>query len=155
MTLSRLCAAVALAATTVLVAPTAAQAHTGNHPFKNCTQAYKNGYANIPKGDEHYGPHLDRDGDGIGCDKPPKDFTPAPTPPSPTPLPTTTATATPTATINPPVPTTTAPSEKPNDDNLAETGGNDTTSAIAGIATCALIAGGVLLFIVRRQRRSS
>ena len=53
-----------------------AQAHHGA-PFKNCTEAYEAGYANIPEGSEHYAPRLDRDGDGIGCDKPPTDFVPA------------------------------------------------------------------------------
>lgn len=42
--------------------------------FDNCTEAYKAGYANIPKGSKHYGKHLDRDGDGYGCDQPPSWF---------------------------------------------------------------------------------
>src|SRR5690606_8716824 len=48
----------------------------GTHPFKNCSEAYAAGYANIPKDDDHYGKHLDRDSDGIGCDQPPADFVP-------------------------------------------------------------------------------
>ncbi|WP_235666172.1 excalibur calcium-binding domain-containing protein [Mycolicibacterium chitae] len=37
-------------------------------PFKNCTEARSNGYSNIPSSSEYYGSHLDRDGDGIGCE---------------------------------------------------------------------------------------
>lgn len=51
-------------------------AHDGSHPFENCTEAYDNGYRDIPKGDEHYGKHLDRDNDGVGCDQPPDDRRP-------------------------------------------------------------------------------
>ncbi|MFH9175516.1 excalibur calcium-binding domain-containing protein [Streptomyces albogriseolus] len=53
-----------------------AVAHDGSHPFENCTEAYDNGYRDIPKGDEHYGEHLDRDDDGVGCDQPPSGFVP-------------------------------------------------------------------------------
>ncbi|MFI8945395.1 LAETG motif-containing sortase-dependent surface protein [Streptomyces sp. NPDC053750] len=70
-------AAVAVAAVALAALPTAAQAHEGTHPFKNCTEAYDAGYSNIKKGDEHYGEHLDRDKDGVGCDKPPAGFVPA------------------------------------------------------------------------------
>lgn len=37
-------------------------------PFKNCTAARDAGYTNIPSTSEFYGPHLDRDQDGIGCE---------------------------------------------------------------------------------------
>lgn len=37
-------------------------------PFKNCTQARQAGYENIPSSSEYYGPWLDRDGDGVGCE---------------------------------------------------------------------------------------
>src|SRR5688500_15006639 len=70
-------AAVAVAALALAALPATAVAHDGNHPFKNCTEAYENGYKNILEGDEHYGDHLDRDKDGIGCDKPPAGFVPA------------------------------------------------------------------------------
>ena len=59
------------------MAPTAAFAHDGGHPFENCTAAYDAGYSDIHKGDSHYGKHLDRDGDGVGCDQPPSGFVPA------------------------------------------------------------------------------
>src|SRR5690606_29491595 len=69
-------AAVAVAAVALAVVPATAAAHDGTHPFKTCSEAYAAGYANIPKGDDHYGKHLDRDSDGIGCDQPPADFVP-------------------------------------------------------------------------------
>ena len=37
-------------------------------PFKNCTQAKDAGYCNIPSSSDMYGPWLDRDGDGLGCE---------------------------------------------------------------------------------------
>ncbi|MFJ8542089.1 excalibur calcium-binding domain-containing protein [Streptomyces sp. NPDC093586] len=70
-------AAVAVTAVALAALPSLAQAHEGAHPFKNCTEAYAAGYANIQKGDEHYSERLDRDKDGVGCDKPPADFVPA------------------------------------------------------------------------------
>lgn len=38
-------------------------------PFKNCTEARKAGSVNIPASDPQYGPWLDRDKDGYGCDE--------------------------------------------------------------------------------------
>ncbi|MFC8423203.1 LAETG motif-containing sortase-dependent surface protein [Streptomyces sp. NPDC057236] len=72
----RTSAAAVLAALALAAVPATAEAHDGDHPFKNCTEAYKNGYESIPEGDDHYGKHLDRDDDGIGCDQPPADFKP-------------------------------------------------------------------------------
>ena len=37
-------------------------------PFKNCTAARDAGAAPVYLGDPGYGPHLDRDGDGVGCE---------------------------------------------------------------------------------------
>lgn len=37
-------------------------------PFKNCTQAKSAGYCDIPSDSDKYGPWLDRDGDGLGCE---------------------------------------------------------------------------------------
>ncbi|MFJ5918110.1 LAETG motif-containing sortase-dependent surface protein [Streptomyces ardesiacus] len=77
MKLLRKPAAATVAALALAALPAAAaQAHDGTHPFKNCTEAYDAGYSNIPEGDEHYGAHLDRDKDGVGCDKPPAGFVP-------------------------------------------------------------------------------
>jgi hypothetical protein len=36
--------------------------------FKNCTEARAAGAAPVKRGDPGYGPHLDRDNDGIGCE---------------------------------------------------------------------------------------
>lgn len=46
--------------------------------YKTCSDAYADGVANIPRGDASYAAHLDRDGDGLGCDKPPASFVPKP-----------------------------------------------------------------------------
>ncbi|GFG53903.1 calcium-binding protein [Mycolicibacterium agri] len=36
--------------------------------YKNCAAARAAGAAPVMEGDPGYGPHLDRDGDGIGCE---------------------------------------------------------------------------------------
>ncbi len=36
--------------------------------YKNCTAARDAGAAPVYEGDPGYGPHLDRDGDGVGCE---------------------------------------------------------------------------------------
>ena len=36
--------------------------------YKNCSAARDAGAAPVMKGDPGYGPHLDRDDDGIGCE---------------------------------------------------------------------------------------
>jgi hypothetical protein len=36
--------------------------------FANCSQARAAGAAPVRRGDPGYGPHLDRDGDGVGCE---------------------------------------------------------------------------------------
>ncbi|WP_158983877.1 excalibur calcium-binding domain-containing protein [Lysobacter panacisoli] len=36
--------------------------------FRNCTHARAAGAAPVRRGDPGYGPHLDRDGDGVGCE---------------------------------------------------------------------------------------
>lgn len=40
--------------------------------FKNCTEAWNAGAAPVRRGDPGYGRHLDRDGDGVGCEKRPR-----------------------------------------------------------------------------------
>ncbi|MDT9698054.1 excalibur calcium-binding domain-containing protein [Streptomyces sp. P17] len=128
MNLFRTSTALALAALSLAVVPGTAQAHEGDHPFANCTEAYDNGYANIAEGDEHYGGHLDRDKDGIGCDQPPADFEPAED----------------TADD--------ATDDTTDDTDLAATGGNSTTPYLAGGGAVVLLAGGGLLIAVRRRR---
>ncbi|MEU3900119.1 excalibur calcium-binding domain-containing protein [Streptomyces sp. NPDC045251] len=148
MKLLRKPAAVAVAAVALAALPTLAEAHDGNHPFKNCTEAYDAGYSNIPKSDdEHYADRLDRDQDGVGCDKPPAGFVPA------------------------------DDKDKGSDDgagagdsgnkddsgsgeqaagqqgaDLAETGGDDTTPYIAAGGAAVVLAGGGLLLASRRRR---
>lgn len=51
----------------ILMLPVAAWADYG-HTFRNCTEARAAGYSNIRRGTYGYGPHLDRDNDGIGCE---------------------------------------------------------------------------------------
>ena len=36
--------------------------------FRNCTEARAAGAAPVYRGQPGYGPHLDRDGDGVGCE---------------------------------------------------------------------------------------
>ena len=50
-------------------APVPAPAPAQNSgPFKNCTEARAAGAAPVHRGDPGYARHLDRDGDGIGCE---------------------------------------------------------------------------------------
>lgn len=37
-------------------------------PYRNCTEARAAGAAPVLRGEPGYGPHLDRDNDGIGCE---------------------------------------------------------------------------------------
>lgn len=36
--------------------------------FRTCAEARAAGLSDIPRGGHGYGPHLDRDGDGIACE---------------------------------------------------------------------------------------
>lgn len=142
---------VVTAAAFLLPAATAS-AHDGNHPFKNCPEAYAHGYSHIPQGDEHYGDHLDgHDNNGWGCEgktlaNDGKAGTGhyAKTSPSPTP----TSTATPSRTPSP-TETVTASS---GEEDLAETGGTSATPYIAAGGLLLAGAGGVLF---ARRRRTS
>ncbi|WP_233493820.1 excalibur calcium-binding domain-containing protein [Desertihabitans brevis] len=40
----------------------------GDTYYKNCSAARAAGAAPVRRGDPGYGPHLDRDGDGVGCE---------------------------------------------------------------------------------------
>ncbi|MFE9770731.1 LAETG motif-containing sortase-dependent surface protein [Streptomyces sp. NPDC005931] len=138
----RTSAATAVLAGLALAAlPATAEAHDGTHPFRNCTEAYDHGYANIPSGDDHYGEHLDRDGDGIGCDKPPADFEPHPEDEIDTGRDTSTddgAGSTGTG--------------EPGGSDLAETGGSSATPYLAAGGAAVLLAGGGVMFAARRRR---
>ncbi|HET8616122.1 MAG TPA: excalibur calcium-binding domain-containing protein [Actinomycetales bacterium] len=52
--------------------PSTTKARTATTPgsvyYKNCTAVRAAGAAPIHRGDPGYAPHLDRDGDGIGCE---------------------------------------------------------------------------------------
>lgn len=47
-------------------APAASSSRTSS--YRNCTEARAAGAAPVRRGDPGYGTHLDRDGDGIGCE---------------------------------------------------------------------------------------
>jgi hypothetical protein len=56
--------AAAIGALAIGVAPAASAA-----PYKNCKAAAQDDRYNIPSDDPAYGPWLDSDSDGIGCEK--------------------------------------------------------------------------------------
>ncbi|WP_225636888.1 excalibur calcium-binding domain-containing protein [Streptomyces solaniscabiei] len=148
MNLLRKPAAVAVAALALAALPAVAEAHDGTHPFKNCTEAYDAGYSDIEKGDEHYGAHLDRDKDGVGCDKPPADFVPADDKGTDAGKDTGADTGAGKA------------DDRAGDDqaagkqgtDLAETGGDDNTPYLAAGGAAVVLAGGGLLLAARRRR---
>jgi LPXTG-motif cell wall-anchored protein len=147
-------AATAIAVLALAALPSTAEAHGDGTPFDNCTEAYAAGHAHILEHSAHYGVHLDRDKDGVGCDKPPADF----------------------------VPTKDDEAQDDAQDSaqddaerdgsaghaedgsasdassgeegtaLAETGGDSTTPYIAAGGAAVLLAGGALLVTVRRRR---
>ncbi|PWI18543.1 hypothetical protein DI272_33690 [Streptomyces sp. Act143] len=133
MNLLRKPGAVVAAALALAALPTTASADDGSHPFANCTEAYAAGYANIPVGDEHYGTHLDRDGDGIGCDRPPEGFVPADDKAAGTDA-------------------EQGTDGKQTTADLAETGSADTTPYLAAGSVVALVAGSGVLLVTRRRR---
>jgi hypothetical protein len=55
---------VSAGASSIATAPIA----NAQQPYRNCSEARANGDTNIPYGSPYYGPHLDRDNDGIGCE---------------------------------------------------------------------------------------
>ncbi|MFE9643948.1 LAETG motif-containing sortase-dependent surface protein [Streptomyces sp. NPDC006365] len=142
MNLFRRPAAVAVAALALAALPATAEAHDGNHPFKNCTEAYENGYSNILEGNEHYGDHLDRDKDGVGCDQPPADFVPAED--------TNTGDEDESAGADESNGTDDTAGDQGTD--LAETGGSSATPYLAGGGAAVLLAGGGVLLAARKRR---
>ncbi|MGW8064833.1 LAETG motif-containing sortase-dependent surface protein [Streptomyces ziwulingensis] len=146
MNLLRKPAAVALAALALAALPTAAQAHEGTHPFKNCTEAYENGYANIAQDDEHYGAHLDRDNDGVGCDKPPAGFVPADDEKSDDEPGSGAGEGSGSGGADG------AEAAGQQGTDLAETGGDDSTPYLAAGGAAVVLAGGGLLLAARRRR---
>ncbi|MGN6334567.1 excalibur calcium-binding domain-containing protein [Mycobacterium sp.] len=60
---------VAAAATGIIAGATVtAPMATASGPYRNCTEAHKDGRYSIPKGDPDYQPKLDRDNDGLACE---------------------------------------------------------------------------------------
>ncbi|MEF9903735.1 excalibur calcium-binding domain-containing protein [Streptomyces sp. P9-A2] len=148
MNLSCKSTAVTVAALALATLPvTTAVAHEG--AFKNCDQAYAAGHSNIPAGSEHYGKHLDRDGDGIGCDQAPADFVPVGDRDKGKDTGSGSASDT----------GTEAGTGAENTDttgqggtDLAETGGNSATPYLAAGGAAVVLAGGGVLFAARRRR---
>ncbi|CAM5440046.1 Excalibur calcium-binding domain-containing protein OS=Streptomyces tendae OX=1932 GN=GUR47_09940 PE=4 SV=1 [Streptomyces tendae] len=141
MKLLRKPAAVTVAALALAALPAAAQAHDGTHPFKNCTEAYENGYSNIKQGDEHYGGHLDRDKDGVGCDKPPAGFVPADD-----------AAGAGSGEDSGSEQSGGEEAAGQQGTDLAETGGGDSTPYLAAGGALVVLAGGGLMLAARRRR---
>lgn len=54
--------------TPVTTAPPAPPSGPASAPFDNCTAAREAGGAPVHRGGPGYGSHLDRDGDGVGCE---------------------------------------------------------------------------------------
>lgn len=151
MKLLRKPAAVTVAALALAALPAAAaQAHDGAHPFKNCSEAYENGYSNIKEGDEHYGEHLDRDKDGVGCDKPPAGFVPADD--KDTGAKDTGAEDTDDAAGAGSGESGGSEAAGQQGTDLAETGGDDSTPYLAAGGAVVVLAGGGLLLAARRRR---
>lgn len=147
MKIARSLTAASFTLAAVLTLPVQATAHDGAHPFPNCTAAKEAGYSNIPAGDEHYGGHLDRDGDGFGCDK---HGTLANDGKAKTGY--YDGTAGDRQDDGATESNESAPRGKSDGENLAETGGGSATPYIAGTAALLMTGGGYL--ILRRKRRS-
>ncbi|WP_030858362.1 LAETG motif-containing sortase-dependent surface protein [Streptomyces sp. NRRL S-37] len=139
----RTSAAAVLAALALAAVPATAEAHGGNTPFENCTEAYENGHADIPETSAHYGEHLDRDGDGIGCDKPPADFKPYQ------------ETASDTGNTKNTENTGSDSKEQGGGTDLAETGGSNATPYIAAGGAAVVLLGGGVMIAARRRRGDS
>ena len=50
------------------LAPAGSSPNAPSRPFRNCDEARAAGAAPVKRGDPGYGPHLDRDNDGVGCE---------------------------------------------------------------------------------------
>ncbi|MEU4007825.1 LAETG motif-containing sortase-dependent surface protein [Streptomyces pseudogriseolus] len=135
----RTSAAALLTAVALAAVPATAVAHSGSHPFENCTEAYENGYSSIPEGDKHYGEHLDRDDDGVGCDQPPADFVPHEESDDDG---------------GPGAGTGGGEEENGGGTDLAETGGSDTTPYIAAGGAAVVLLGGGLMIAARKRREN-
>ncbi|MEZ3179844.1 excalibur calcium-binding domain-containing protein [Streptomyces pimonensis] len=139
----RTSAAAVLAALALAAVPATAEAHGGNTPFDNCSEAYANGHADIPATSDHYGKHLDRDGDGIGCDNPPAGFTPHEEGEGEAGDGTEAGSTESTGSGS---------GEQGGGTDLAETGGSDATPYIAAGGAAVVLLGGGVMIAARRRR---
>ncbi|QEM43568.1 excalibur calcium-binding domain-containing protein [Mycolicibacterium grossiae] len=60
--------AVVVFAASSAVALGSALAASADAPYKNCSEARANGDTDIPSDSPNYGPWLDKDRDGVGCE---------------------------------------------------------------------------------------
>ncbi|ORW01384.1 excalibur calcium-binding domain-containing protein [Mycobacterium kyorinense] len=68
MTIRGFVGAIAISTAALGTALVLAPAAVAGPPYKNCTEAHKDGRYDIPRGDQAYRPALDRDNDGIACE---------------------------------------------------------------------------------------
>jgi len=115
--------------------------------FRNCDEAKEAGFADIRLGDDAYGAHLDRDGDGIACEEgegvsaPQAQGVPDQTTPTTMPAPTTAPTTAPAPTAAPPVAPPPPEVAGATEERLAETGVSWTTPLVAALALFLFLAG--------------
>ncbi len=112
--------------------------------FSSCAEAYAAGYADIRQGSAHYSKRLDRDGDGVACEKEnaPAGFVPgvgAYPPPAVDgkPLP-----------AKPQTTTSTGTKTEAGADRLPQTGPGEITAIGLGLAA----AGAATVLLIRRRR---
>lgn len=60
--------AVVIFAASIAVAVVAAPAAPADAPYRNCSDARANGDTDIPSDSPNYGPWLEEDRDGVGCE---------------------------------------------------------------------------------------
>lgn len=61
----------AVAVGTAVIGVALAPVAVAGPPYKNCSEAHKDGRYNIPQDDSAYASKLDRDGDGFACEPKP------------------------------------------------------------------------------------
>jgi len=61
-------ALIPIALSALFLLPASVALSDEGYTFRNCAEARAAGYSDIRHGTYGYGPHLDRDNDGIGCE---------------------------------------------------------------------------------------
>jgi Excalibur calcium-binding domain len=69
MTVKFLLVGMAVIAGVLAAGVTVAPIAQADPPYRNCAAAAADGHWNIPRGDPAYGSWLDRDNDGIACER--------------------------------------------------------------------------------------